>query len=354
MSWHIVYLEFTSPTHFGSDERGIGVENVRTAFSADTLFSALCNAWARYQILTPAEMEGLRDRFNTEPPFLLSSAFPWVAGKIEAHYLPKPLVECQWLNEFPGEVYEKVLLKKTLKKAAYVPAPYFQHWLEPSESLLEDKVLDDIAAEMTGFQNETVTHIRPQHAQDRLTGASELYHLGQVSYNRDLSGLYFVVQLLDAAWENILNQALQALAVEGIGGERNFGLGRFAVDWSHGQLMDLADIDELQFIIPNSEAANGRLFCVLAPFHPMEAEYTVIQHDIACRYSLIRKKGWSFSHRTFHQMKKASVTVFGEGSVFTQQPRGEVLDIQPNDFPHPLYRYAKPLAVPLKPEGGAA
>jgi len=59
MKHYIVRMKFISPVRFGADCSGIGIENAQPFVHSDTLFSALCNVWAKYHILSSDEIESL-------------------------------------------------------------------------------------------------------------------------------------------------------------------------------------------------------------------------------------------------------------------------------------------------------
>ncbi len=352
MKHYIVRLKFTSPVRFGADSSGIGIENAQPFVHSDTLFSALCNVWAKYHILSSKEIASCGSKF------LLSSTsfYSYDLG----YFLPKPLVPCAWLNELKSS--EKEQLEKILKNSAWVTSGMFLHWLNPNppdEVFSEEPNKLSKKLEYGALYRE---HIVAKHAQDRLTAASNLFHETQYPFNNseydDPCGLYFFISLEDASFKETFDQGLKALSQIGLGGERNFGLGRFEVDdFENGILCPIAnDSSELDFLFEDSPSSCK---CLLSLSLPSESEINtlkkVTERNIL-HYNLTLRKGWTFSSISFQQMKRQTVWMFSEGSVFENDlcPIGRIEDVSPLDeqknknFPHPVFRFGKSFFVPLK------
>lgn len=352
MKHYIVRLKFTSPVRFGADSSGIGIEKAQPFVHSDTLFSALCNAWAKYHILSSAEIATCGSKF------LLSSTsfYSYHSG----YFLPKPLAPCAWLNELKSS--EKERLEKILKKSAWVTAEMFRHWLNPNppkDVFSEDsKVLSKKLDYGTLYREQIVA----KHAQDRLTSASNLFHETQYAFKNSASddpcGLYFFVSLKDESFKDTFDQGLKALSQIGLGGERNFGLGRFEVDdFVNGFLCPIEDDgSELDFLFEDTPSSQK---CLLSLSLPTEAETDTLKKVTGTHilhYGLALRKGWTFSSVNFHQMKRQTLYMFSEGSVFENDlcPAGRIEDVAPLDeqenknFPHPVFRFGKSFSVPLK------
>src|SRR5829696_2567571 len=69
----VAKLRMRAPLHVGSST--LGEENTHDYVPSDTLFSALCHAYL--ELYGREALEGLLARFDEEPPFLISSAFPF-------------------------------------------------------------------------------------------------------------------------------------------------------------------------------------------------------------------------------------------------------------------------------------
>ena len=352
MKHYIVRLKFTSPVRFGADSSGIGIENAQPFVHSDTLFSALCNAWAKYHILSSEEIESCGSKF------LLSSTsfYSYDLG----YFLPKPLIPCTWLNKL--QTYEKKQLEKILKNSDWITSEMFLHWLNPNPP---DKVFSEepnMLSKKLEYGELYREHIVAKHAQDRLTSASNLFHETQYSFKNsdynDPCGLYFFVSLKDDSFKETFNQGLQALSQIGLGGERNSGFGRFEVDdFANGFLCPIEDDgSELAFLFQDSSTS---LKCLLSLSLPSDSEINILQkvtESNIVHYDLTLRKGWTFSSINYHQMKRQTIYMFSEGSVFENDycPVGRIEDVAPLDeqkninFPHPIFRFGKSFFVPLK------
>lgn len=362
MKWYVVKLKFLTPVHFGHDEPGIGIESVQTLLHADTIFSALCNVWARFHILTREELEGLGNIFNTSPPFRLSSAFPYMFKSTRLKfYLPKPHIDTRQFEIFGDDMipHRKTEWKKQLKNVQFIPSEFFENWLK-EEQFIKDGWLEDLNA----WQGSFVEEIHPHHAQDRLTQASELYHSGKIFFHQeqeDDCGFYFLVQFPeeDNVWKEKLNEALMALSTMGLGGDKSLGLGRFEynITTKHGVLEEIDRWDDLEFLKESAQEEKDKK-CVLSLFWPTESERKSIvdilnvedKKNNSIAYGLVQRKGWTGSTSTLHKMKRKTMTMFSEGSVFGVEgfsPQGSIIDIKPVGFPHPVWRYGIALTVPI-------
>jgi CRISPR-associated protein Csm4 len=356
MTWYVVKLRFTTAVHLGSDEAGIGVENTQVILHSDTIFSALCNAWAKFRILSTKELGELKRLFDDSPPFKLSSGFPYLPKAYGTQFfLPRPLLNTRQFEIFDKDMRpeQKTEWKKQLNQSQFIPSEFFEKWLK-SQRFAQEGWLDELRA----WDNVVVEDIRPQHAQDRLTMASQLYHLGEMFFEPDPyfdCGLYFIVQFPgDESWKDKLNKGLKSLSDIGLGGERDFGMGRFLCDGvEHGVLVPIDERHPLSFLADSTRQSDKH--CVLSLFYPTMSEQQIIQVAIkenvsSDAYQLVRRKGWIFSTSTLLQMKRQTVTMFSEGSVFRIEdfvPQGSIVDLKPNGFPHPVWRFGVALSVPL-------
>lgn len=352
MKHYIVRLKFASPVRFGADSSGIGIEKAQPFVHSDTLFSALCNAWAKYHILSSKGIESCGSKF------LLSSTSFYSYDS--DYFLPKPLVPCAWLNELKS--LEKEQLEKILKNTAWVTSEMFLHWLNPNppKGIFFENPQD--LSKKLDYGALYREHIVAKHAQDRLSGASNLFYETQYAFKNseydEPCGLYFLVSLKDESFKENFDQGLKALSQIGLGGERNFGLGRFEIDdIENGFLCPIEDDgSELAFLFEDSPSSQK---CLLSLSLPLESEINTLKKVAdknIVRYGLTLRKGWTFSTGNFYQMKRQTVYMFSEGSVFEYDlcPAGMIEDVAPLDeqknknFPHPVFRFGKSFSVPLK------
>ncbi|MDP9486135.1 MAG: type III-A CRISPR-associated RAMP protein Csm4 [Actinomycetota bacterium] len=293
-------LNLRAPLHVGSST--IGEEDTHDYVPSDTLFSALCHAYLG--LFGREALEALLERFSEDPPFLISSAFPFCG---ETLFLPAPRV-----SPPPRAEQEERGAKKRLKGAP---------WLS-----LEDfsRVLG--GGDVGGGGTETGRllprkELLPRVALDRRTSASSIYHVRRAVFPEG-GGLWALLDVRDASLEDAIVAALRLLGDMGIGGERTMGCGHF--DLETGPLPELlarhlrgaAPYVALSRVCPEPDEAGS-----------------------AERYALVESKGWLLSP-TGAQLKRRSVWFFAEGSSFGDKVRGRLVDVTPRYGPgHRVYRY---------------
>lgn len=350
ITYYIVRLKFTSPVRFGADNSGIGIHNTQSFVHSDTLFSALCNAWAKYGILSNDELSGCGEKV------IISSTSFYVYKIGATYFVPKPLVTSAWLNELKGRKKEQ--LEKIIKKATFVTSDMYKHWLDPDppDSVFPDN--PDRLSEKLDYGILVRNHTVAKHAQDRLTGASNLYYDNRYEFkNVPNCGLYFMVGLKDDLFKEKFNLGLKALSQSGLGGERNFGNGRFEVGNGNGVLCEIeTDGSNLGFLF---EMTSSKYRCLFSLALPTKAEVDTIKgigNEKIAQYDITLRKGWTFSSLNLYQMKRQTVSMFSEGSVFENNvfPIGKIENVAPldeknnEDYPHPVFRFGKSFSVSLK------
>lgn len=193
----------------------------------------------------------------------------------------------------------------------------------------------------SGFQEGRVPHV----SIDRSTHASNLYHTSFVHYLWDahgenpksLSGLYFLLHLNDEKLEQEIRAAFEFLGEEGLGGERSSGAGRFGVEWK-------PLTKEWQELVKFEKATKHCLLSLYSPeLMPLKIE--------DAQYELIERGGWIGSPFSGRQLRRMSLRMFTEGSVFCQKLKGQLADVTPAGFrEHKIYRNGLALTLPIRLE----
>ncbi|MEB3830202.1 type III-A CRISPR-associated RAMP protein Csm4 [Phormidium sp. CCY1219] len=357
--WKLVKLKFgNSPVHFG--EVGIGLEESSDRIRSDALFSAWVSAYAR--LFGKNAVEELLQRFlnSPQPPVRMSSTFIYSQsdGKNEIYYLPRPL---KFPINYPDNDLE---FFKTYKKLTYLPIQVWHRWYQGEGFTDSDareliahtkkEPSDSTALNRAGTFNYNDTSKRAKHpkiAVDRVTAATNLYHTGFVQFKweqqnneiRSLSGLYFLLEFPeeDKPLETNLRAALNLLGEEGMGGRRASGAGRFEVEWESSLP------DEWQKILnPSSEMS---LHCAIGLF--WDDDESVLQQLITekCSYEIQERRGWISGSPSGRNLRRKSVQMFLEGSVFPRPPLGKLADVTPGNFTnHKIYRNGIALSLPIK------
>src|SRR5262249_7523931 len=193
------HLNFRSPLHIG--ERGVGLEETRIHVPADTLFSALCSMW-RELYSVEALREDVLDWFTEDEggsePFFLSSAFPYVDG---VRFFPKPLARLTSITVQEGDdkAFKRVRLVSESIFAALVrgePLPFSKADCINGQTVsVTDAEKEQLADQMDETSDDIVLWKRdlvPRVTLDRITSASEIWHLGEVKFSPGV-GLWFAV-----------------------------------------------------------------------------------------------------------------------------------------------------------------
>lgn len=337
---------------------GIERQAVLTHIPADTLFAALCTAWAQ----GGEDVTALLSYFmpGSAPPLFLTSAFPClyrhVDGKPQSvlRFYPRPMVKIVASKEAIDAA------GKDLKKAAWVSEQLFQHlcagksvekalgnecfgpggvWVTP-EDLLEDSTQRRRNAEPTALRLDAEGRLKPLWKQwdvprvtlDRVTGASTLYHIGRVTLAENV-GLWFAAR----GDVSLLRGALDRLADSGLGGLRSTGHGAFTWGWTE---------EDIQ---ATGNSGYGVTLARYAPCGKDEVRQTLQQPHAA--YSLVSVGGWCVDDAQ-HAWRRQAVRMISEGSVIgiPHASLGQLVDVAPKSVMNrPVYRYGYAFPMGIAP-----
>ena len=339
--WKLYKLNFErNPAHFG--ELGIGMEETSDRIHSDTLFSAWVSAYAR--LLGKDAVEELLEQFKpeTEALFRLSSTFIYRQTKEKTiYYLPRPIK--RQIN-YPDDDLE---FAKEYKKLNYLPLEVWQRWYQGEgwqESDTEElkarvkkeksqfKALENSGTfEYKAFEKEKL----PKIAVDRTTRATNIYHTNFV-YFKENAGLYFLVEFSNPEFQNTFLNVLNFLGEEGIGGERSSGAGQFEVEPS-----ELTNEWEQAI-----KFDKGNFHSLISLFWEESLSENFLENS---SYEWLRRGGWISSSPSGSQRRRKSVQMFAEGSVFQEQPKGQLANVTPDGFKlHQIYRSGISLSLSIK------
>ena len=326
MGTHSVYrLTFKTQLHLGrasgpAQEGSLGLEKTETYIPADTLFSAICQMWTTFydaESLTTF-LKGYTED-STVLPFMLTSTFPFAK---DVYFFPKPL-----MLSTPSKKSKRVrfVSQSLFQNIVSGTPPEFNEnqlvngeevWMTPEErEQLETSDDDDFTI--------WTTNTRPRVTLGSRNSGSEIWHVQTVQFNTDC-GLWFAAQFDSDETKHKIETLLRVLGDTGIGGERNAGYGTF-------------DFTETTLEIPTPET--GSQFVTLAPICPKSPEQLtrLLTGNIA--YTLNPLTGWVSSTGTASRRKQ--VNMFAEGSVLHASDThiGRLVDLRPDNWEHPVYRY---------------
>ncbi len=363
-------LTFASGLHLGT--RGVNVAEAGVHIPSDTLFAGLLDAWRR----TGGDPQALAGPFTTvpvQPPFLLTSAFPY-AGDVRFYPVPvdlacllspaviadrgKSIKRIHFLSE---ALVQNMLAGERLDGWLY---PEHVYWEPETGVALQDGLFWLTVAEIAGLpkamqrdrgRRHALRELRvfasgltPRVTIDRVSSASTIFHSGRTTFAPGC-GLWFGVAWLrpadavdgaQATYRQAFAAALGLLADDGLGGERSTGYGAF----SYAEAAAPA-------ALPNP--APGRRGWLLSRYHPTSSELPAALDDPGAAYRLTAVGGWLLSPDVVAQRRKRLYLV-EEGSLVCPPawPAGDVTDVRPEydgaqGVPHPVWRYGLALAADL-------
>ncbi len=300
----VFQLKFRSALHV--DSKGSGSPEVSDDFvRSDTLSAALALSWAA---LYPQDAD---DRFFHEPPFRVSSAFPYI-GNLLLFPMPvwriwrvvdpkrrKEAREIRWLSR---RLFEDVLAGKTID-------------LDPSRI---QRLKNGVAVSQAEFDRDpSIKNLRPWVKTERQRVSVDRLGIPKddglfffaLQFFDPRSGLYFLADVEEKDLERF-RSALAFLGDTGLGADRSSGLGHFEV------------VSEQEFEVPRKEKTQG--FITLSLFNP-GPEDSLESLLKTTAYGLGTRSGW-ISGST---IGRSPVRVFTEGSYFSAKPKGRVVETLP-------------------------
>ncbi len=306
---HIVILKPESPFHIG--EAGVGLEETSVIVHSDTLFSALCNMYAL--LYGGDELEAMLEKFDEEPPFLVSSAFLY-AGNILTFPLPlgvdwSEFVTEELLEELQKDRHE---LTKELRSARFVSQDVFLSILKGTPVRISIPPVHNILFSQNEDPPKKIFSVSeaPRVAMDRKTHTSAIYHVGEVYYASDC-GLYFFLKT-NPEYDKRIRACINLLGHEGLGGKRTSGRGLF-----HPAFKKSLRIPQPAMKI------------TLSLTFPKPKELPVVKEGF---YGLVSRRGWIYTPQ-LKSLRKKGVRMLVEGSTFPQKVEGQLADVTPESVP---------------------
>ena len=365
MATYIVYrLTFKTQLHLGrvsgpAQEGSLGLEKTETYIPADTLFSAICQTWATFY--DTASLTDFLNQYTAESgtlPFTLTSAFPYADN---VYFFPKPLT-LRESKDTPEKV--KAEAKKKIKKLQFVSGNLFQHIIsghlpEFSEakpititikgekvyavngekvwvSAEENKQLRATPSSNNESENEEIniwtTSTRPRVTVGSQNAGSEIWHVQTVQFNTDC-GLWFAAQFNSDEMKHKIETLLWVLGDTGIGGERNAGYGVFDFDTASVEIPDAQGCNQFMTLSP------------ICPKSPAQLEHLLTGDSAYTLNPITGRVGTTGS-----DVRRKAVNMFAEGSVLntSEEQVGRLVDLQPDGYHHPVYRYGYAWQVGIK------
>ena len=334
-TYKIFKLHFTSPLHIA--DRHEDESNSMKTIQSDTLYAALTSCLAKTGDAMPED---------GDLGFTISSLFPYFQRGKDGnpiYFLPMPMQaslseladvsmakkvkRIQWID---SELYTNVLTGDRLFDGSDKYIPYIQ------ESYLTKRALPE---DTNGSKEFVMSEVSQRVTLNSRTGDEDAkpYYVDKVIFRYE-SGLYFIAE----GDTELLEKALNLLAIEGVGTDRNVGFGFFEYTSDSLSLNIPEDADHqiaLSLLIPESKEQLGELLA---------------SDNVA--YDFTRRGGWITTY-PFTTLRKNAIYGFLPGSVFskTNEPShiiGKIVDLRPEigelTPDHPIWRCGKSIMLPIK------
>lgn len=353
---NVYELRFRAGLHVG--RHGIGQEAALAHVPADTLFAALVAVRAQMG----ADAGAWAERFAHDPPFRLTSAFPFAGG---VRFFPRPVRP-------PSSVQGSAFAPKQWRKIRFVSQGVLEHlrkgsvpaemWPKPPEEKPKEgltlqggalwltqseiaKLPEELRTKTTNGKREPLSAEAlqrqkvwgedkvPRVTVDRLTNASQIYHTGRIVFAPGC-GLWFGVHSSSAEGSAFdeLEELLRALGDAGLGAERSAGYGAFTP--TRAELLQLP------------EASDDGLMLLLSRFYPRDEDDAGALTQENTAYDLVYVAGRVRAPGVADQRRRGA-RLAAEGSLIGGRATGGLADVKPEvgSFPHKVYRYGLALGV---------
>lgn len=306
MDYKIYRMNFSTGLHIGNGKLTDQAETIQ----ADTLFSALCHMALRSE--GSQAIERLVS-WVKNGELLLSDAFPYIG---DTYYLPKPILR------FKVNQVQDSSMKKILKNMPFIPLNRFDDYIQGKMNIEKEVAkLEKLGQKVTS-----------SHAS--VTGQEEMvpYSVGSYHFNCG-SGLYICLAYMGECICEEVEEWLEYLGIEGIGGRRSSGLGKFDI-YKEKKLPD-----NLRIRLDNWKNARIRMSLAVSMAADEELENVIEEAS----YMLQRRGGYIDSDNySDRPAKKKDFFSFKSGSCFSVPFEGDIYDVSESGT-HPVYRYGKPL-----------
>jgi len=302
--------------HIGED---MDLERTEDFIHSDTLFSAMCRISDLY-LGKHHYQEFIKPFIDDNPPFLLSSLFPYVEGIDKTiYFFPKPYIFKGFVEKYPKNI-------KAFKKIRFVSKDIFDAYLQNDDKFLEeqfqtkegqvieDNLIQGEQAWMSESERRVIPEVdniwselqEPRVVIDRITKDTSIFHYSRIHFHKK-AGLYLLIKVIEKEnaqeiLKNILVR-LRYLGDTGLGGERSSGCGQFVIKLDDNQ-------NPYQIELADTSRASER-FITLSLLLPKEEEIRggIIKKD--SYYEIINRRGWITN---FSYLRK-SINMISEGSV---------------------------------------
>lgn len=268
---------------------------------SDRLFGAICSVMK--DLYGEEKLIDMLKSFEKEPPFLLSSIFPYVNHNNDRiYFLPKLIEDVKKIDDHKKfiENYKK------LNDVKYVSDGIFNDWTNGKINeayIMRNMDKYKIKAGLLFpkekmLQFDIVTCDNPRNRINRVNNMSEdIFYFNGISYNN--VNLFFIVRLYDYKYEELLKGALHFLGdYRGFGKDLSVGKGMFEIE----------EFAESRII---KSLKDNKRFVTLSRYIPSADEINMFKVRKKAYYEIVAKRGMVSGDKP-----KKKVYFFTEGSTF--------------------------------------
>ncbi|MBA7539429.1 CRISPR system Cms protein Csm4 [subsurface metagenome] len=313
----LIKLALKTPLHFGEL---MDMEHTEVIMHSDSIFSALCYTSDRF-LGKEAYKSFIEPFLKDNPPFLISSAFPYyeISENQTLYFFPKPLLFKEFVDKHPQNI-------KIFKKIQFVSKDIFNAYLIGDDSFLEeqfqrndgtiksDNLIQGNLIWLSENERGLVPILKniwkiqrnPRICINRKTKETTIFHYSRVYFHKN-SGLYILIKNKDQANEtnlfNPLFKLFRYLGDTGIGGEKSLGNGQFE--------FKIESNNEPFTITLNDDSGQSNQFLNLSLYLPKESEINAGIIDQNSFYQVINRRGWisgsSFLRKSINMLIEGSI-----------------------------------------------
>ena len=291
-------LDFQT-VHFGNGNlnESIGSFNASRLYSALFLESLKLNVDKEFLDLSKSDN------------FFLSDSFPLKDGEF---YLPKPIgyPKMPLISESTKEMQRNA---KKSKKLQYIKYTDIEDCVKGNCDIGKLEVISSFFSKSTVVTKKGI----------------DPYEVGITNFKTSLYILTIKHELLD--------MLMNSLQYSGIGGKRSSGYGRFTVE-----KLDIPNEFSKNIVINDSEYG---VYMTLNTSIPNNDELDVVLPT--AEYLLEKSSGFAYSTASKSLLRKQDLYKFVVGTTLTKTYSGNIFDVRPDGFPHPVWNYAKGLFCKL-------
>ena len=291
-------LDFQT-VHFGNGNLNESIGS----FNASRLYSSLFLESLKLNV--DKEFLNLSKSAN----FFLSDSFPLKDGEF---YLPKPIgyPKIPLNSESTRETRRKA---KKSKKLRYIKYTDMEDYVEGNCDV------DKLDGTDSFFSKSTVVTKK----------GIDPYEVGITNFKTSLYILTIKHKLLD--------MLMNSLQYSGIGGKRSSGYGQFTVE-----KLDIPDEFSKNIVVNDSEYG---VYMTLSTSIPNNDELDSVLPT--AEYLLEKSSGFAYSSTSRNLLRKQDLYKFAVGTTLTKTYNGNIFDVRPDGFSHPVWNYAKGLFYKL-------